>query len=297
MRPMRKKWPLALLALMTLLALPFALAYLMVENRLNKTYELPPENLPITGAPEQVAHGEHLVTVLMGCTDCHDADLGGKMLYDDPLFGQIAGSNLTAGRGGVGGSYSDLDWERAIRHGLDYEGRPLIFVMASFYARVADEDVAAMIAYLRQLPPVDRQLPETTIGPLTRLFILTDAALLPAQVIDHEHGPLEAPPPGVTAEYGAYLMTACTICHGPDFAGGLYVGSGLNLTPGGDLRDWREEDFLTALRTGQVPEGWQLDEEKMPWKRIRDLSDEELRAIWLHLQSLPAVQTTPVEKP
>ncbi len=293
---MRKKWFFGL-GLLAILALPFALAYFLVEGSLNRTYTLPEESLPVDGSPGQVARGEHLVTALLGCTDCHGPDLGGKMLYDDALFGQIAGSNLTGGSGGVGAAYSDLDWERAIRHGLDYQGDPLIFVMASYYARLSDDDVAAMIAYLNQLPPVDRQLPATTIGPLTRFFILTDPALLPAQVIDHDHGPLEAPPPGVTAEYGAYLTTACTICHGPDFSGGLFVGSGLNLTPGGDLGGWTEADFLAALRTGQVPEGWELDEEKMPWKRIRQLSDDELRAIWLHLQSLPAVQTTPVEKP
>jgi len=289
---MRKKTLLAGVVL-ALLASPFAVAYILVENRLNRTYVLPEEGMAVTGDPEQVARGEHLVTVLMGCTDCHADDLGGKLLYDDLLFGRIAGSNLTDGAGGVGGAYSDLDWERAIRHGLDQEGRPLIFVMASYYAELSDADVAAMIAFLRQVPPVDRELPATTIGPLTRFFILTDPHLLPAQVIDHDHGPLRAPEEGITAEYGAYLAVACTICHAADFGGGLYVGSGLNLTPGGDLRDWSEDDFIHALRTGRVPEGWQLDEEKMPWKRLRGLTDDELRAIWQHLQSLPTVQSTP----
>ncbi|HUF38688.1 MAG TPA: c-type cytochrome [Anaerolineales bacterium] len=289
---MRKKLLLSG-AVLALLASPFIGAYILVENRLNRIYVPPEEILPVTGDPDQVVRGEHLVTVLMGCTDCHADDLGGKMLYDDSLFGRIAGSNLTTGAGGVGAAYTVLDWERAVRHGLDQEDRPLIFVMASYYAGVGDADVAAMIAYLRQLPPVDRELPETTIGPLTRFFILADPQLLPAQVIDHDHGPLSAPEAGLTAEYGAYLATACTICHGADFSGGLYVGSGLNLTPGGDLRDWDEGDFINALRTGRVPGGRQLDDEKMPWKRLRELTDDELRAIWLHLQSLPTIQSTP----
>jgi hypothetical protein len=96
----------------------------------------------------------------------------------------------------------------------------------------------------------------------------------------------------VTAEYGAYLAVACTICHGPDFSGGLNVGAGLNLTPGGDLSTWDEEDFITAIRTGWLPTYTRLDQEIMPWMRLRNLSDEELQAIWLHLQSLPAVQST-----
>ena len=289
---MRKKALWGGLILLLILT-PFAAAAFMVENRMNRVYDLPEESLQVTGDPEQVARGEHLVTILMGCTDCHGEDLGGKLLYDDFFFGSIAGSNLTSGAGGIGETYATLDWERAIRHGLDQEGRSLIFVMASYYAEIGDEDVAAMIAFLEQLPPVDRELPETTLGPLTRFFILTDSHLLPAQIIDHNHEPFSAPPKGVTAEYGAYLATACTICHAADFGGGLYVGSGLNLTPGGDLRDWTEEDFINALRTGWIPSGRQLDEEKMPWRRFRHLNDEELKAIWLHLQSLPVVQRTP----
>ena len=289
---MRRKILVAAVVLFLVLS-PFAAAYILVESRMNAAYDLPEDSFIIRDDPELVARGEHLVTVLMGCTDCHDSDLGGKVLYDDFWFGSIAGSNLTSGAGGVGASYSPLDWERAIRHGLDHEGRPLIFVMASYYAEIADEDVAAMIAYLEQIEPVDRELPETRIGPLTRFFILTDPHLLPAQVIEHNHEPFRAPPKGVNAAYGAYLATACTICHAEDFGGGLYVGSGLNLTPGGDLRDWTEEDFINAIRTGWIPAGRQLNDEEMPWRRLRQLTDDELRAIWLHLKSLPAVQRTP----
>jgi len=268
---------------------PVAAAYLIVETRLNRIYEIPAEELNIPADPESIARGEHLTTRLLGCTDCHGDDLGGEMLYNDPLFGQIAASNLTRGAGGIGAQYSDLDWEHALRHGVNHEGRPLIFVMASFYARFSDQDTAAVIAYLKQVPAVDRELPATVIGPLGRFFILTDPTLLPAQVIDHDHGPLARPEPAVSAEYGKYLATACTICHGTDFSGGLNVGSGLNLTPGGDLRDWTEEDFLRTLQTGVIPSGRQLDPDLMPWKRIGRLADSELRAIWLHLQSLPAL--------
>lgn len=291
---MRRRWLIPTLVLVVL-GLPFVLAYFLVASRLNKTFLVPDEIITVEGDAELVAHGEHLVTVLLGCTDCHGEGLGGQMLYDDLLFGRIAASNLTPGSGGVGSFYTDADWERAIRHGLDQDGRPLIFVMASYYSRIGDDDVAAMIAYLRQLAPLDNELPETRIGPLTRFFILTDPHLLPAQVIDHDHGPLAVPPAAVTADYGRYLATACTICHGPNFSGGLYIGSGLNLTPGGDLHDWDEEDFMAAIRTGWVPEGRQLDNEKMPWQRLKNLSDQELQAIWLHLQSLPAVANTPVE--
>ncbi len=147
-----------------------------------------------------------------------------------------------------------------------------------------------MIAYLKNVPAIDNQLPATRAGLLSRIFILIDPSLLPAQVIDHDAERSPAPVPGVTAEYGRYLAFSCTICHGENFAGGLSVGAGLNLTPGGDLGNWTQGDFVRALRTGDTPEGRRLNPESMPWRRLKLLSDEELQAIWLHLQSLPAVE-------
>ena len=62
----------------------------------------------------------------------------------------------------------------------------------------------------------------------------------------------------------------------------------MNLTPGGDLGKWTEADFIQALRTGETPEGRRLDNEKMPWRSIGQLTDDELGALWLYLQSLPS---------
>jgi hypothetical protein len=126
---------------------------------------------------------------------------------------------------------------------------------------------------------------------MARWFILQDPSLIAAQVIDHDAPRPTAPAPGVTSEYGRYLAEVCTLCHGENFAGGTEPGAGLNLTPGGDLGDWSEADFIQTIRSGVNPNGKQLNPELMPWKRIREMSDEELRAIWLFLQSLPPVET------
>ena len=102
-----------------------------------------------------------------------------------------------------------------------------------------------------------------------------------------------APEPGVTAAYGQYLARLCTECHGADLNGAPFGPPGEeiptpNLTPGGELATWSEEDFFTTLRTGMTPEGDQLDME-MPWMYFGQMSDEELKALWLYLQSLPAL--------
>jgi len=61
-----------------------------------------------------------------------------------------------------------------------------------------------------------------------------------------------------------------------------------NLTPGGELASWSEVDFFTAIRTGVTPSGHKLSEE-MPWQNFGQMTDDELKAVWLYLQSLPAL--------
>jgi len=86
---------------------------------------------------------------------------------------------------------------------------------------------------------------------------------------------------------------ACVDCHGEDFAGGEQVGAGLNLTRGGELANWTEGDFIETIRTGIAPDGKKVGLELMPTRVFGKFSDQELKAIFLYIQSLPAVETTP----
>ena len=63
---------------------------------------------------------------------------------------------------------------------------------------------------------------------------------------------------------------------------------GPNLTPGGELRGWTEADFIQAMRAGVSPSGHKLNPDFMPWKMYANMTDEELKSLWLYLQSLPA---------
>ena len=163
-------------------------------------------------------------------------------------------------------------------------------VREQFAARF-NYDVAAMVAYLKTLEPWNHQLPERRIGPVARLLIaVATSAALPAAGIDHAAQRAAAPPPGVTAEYGAYLAITCVECHGEDFSGGFDPGEGMNITPGGNLGTWTEGDFLLTIRLGRTPDGRWLDTDWMPLRRIRNFTDDELRAIYLYLRSLPPVE-------
>ncbi len=113
-------------------------------------------------------------------------------------------------------------------------------------------------------------------------------------VIDHDGPRPIAPEPGVTVEYGEYLAHIFTVCHGAHLTGQTIRISGsdyvaLNLTPGGEVGFWSEEDFFTTLRTGVTPSGHRL-KDVMPWKYFGQMTDEELGAVWLYLQSLPALE-------
>ncbi len=201
-------------------------------------------------------------------------------------------SNLTSGEGGVGGAYTDPDFARAIRHGVTREGKGIIIMPSEHYNVFGDEDLGAIIAYLRSLPPVDNELPKTSAGPLAGLIAVLDSSIIAAQVIDHTAPRPPPPSPGVTPEYGEYLATLCTLCHGDDFGGGKPPDEDVfapNLTRGGTPGTWSEADFINTIRTGVTPGRNQLDEEMMPWNRFRLMTDDELRAIWSFLRSLPAV--------
>ncbi len=166
-------------------------------------------------------------------------------------------------------------------------------MLAQAFSHLSDDDVADMIAYIKSVPPVDKEYPPTRLGPMGWLFLFQVPDIIPAQVIDHT-APRKEPLPGVTAEYGEYLTQYCHLCHGPDLAGGTEgPGAGVNLTPGGELGTWTEADFMNALRTGVTPTGRTLDPEMMPWKEVGQMTDDEIKAIWLYLQSLPAIKTTP----
>ncbi|MFQ5943652.1 MAG: c-type cytochrome [Anaerolineales bacterium] len=257
-----------------------------VDERLSMVYEFTVETVEIPADQASIERGQHLINTVLFCKECHGDDLSGKLQFNDPLTGRIAASNLTSGVGGFGREASDEEWALAIRHGIDENGKPLIEMPSESFYSLTDEDLGAIIAYLKGLPPVDNQLPGRRLGPFYQLSILSNPNLIPAEVIEHEAARPPAPDPGPTVEYGKYLATACRICHGPALSGGPGAGAGLDLRSGGNLSEWTEEDFVTALRTGETPRGEDLDPRLMPWERVGELTDDELQAIWLYLQTL-----------
>lgn len=279
-----------------LLLIGLAALYVYTDQQINKHYFFSIRPIQIPNDPETIEHGKHLVENIAFCTDCHGENLAGQEFDDGPLIGLLSVPNLTSGEGGIGKRYSDEDWVRSIRHGVGPDWKPLLGMASNFYNVLSDEDLASVIAYVKSVPPVDNVLEPTRIGPMSRLLIIQDPTILPARVIDHNRPRPPAPEVGATVEYGEYLATFCTMCHGPDFSGAPNPGAGLNITPGGNIGNWNYDQFLQTIRTGNTPEGNELDPEMMPYQKISKLTDVELEAIWLYLQTVPpvlTVQSTP----
>jgi len=241
---------------------------------LTQTYpDIPVETIAIPTGPDAVASGKHIATI-WACTKCHGEDLSGKMLSDDPFIGTIPAANLTSGKGGVGASYSETDWIRAIRYGVEPDGHATIFM--NDYTTLSDKDLGDLIAYLKQLPLVDAKYPESQYGPLSALASVVGLYTPAAKMTDETMPRPADPAPDVTVDYGRYLFTGCGECHSASLAG--------------KVKDWTQADFVRALQTGILPGGKKLTP-AMPLKTYGEMTDTELSALWLYLQSIQTQKT------
>lgn len=266
-------------------------AYGASTSKQARTYDVIGANFTIPNDPALLAEGERLF-VSRGCGDgnCHRGDAGGGIFELGPL-GSLSPANLTV----VTAGWQGADWDRAVRHGLHRDGTSLVFMPAADFVNMSDRELATIVAYVRSLPRVERELPPNNIGMLGRVLDLAGMVpLFPASVIDHEAVSAVDPEPGRTVEYGEYLAHLCQGCHGPHFSGGPIPGAppelGVprNLTPHETgLEGWTEEQFRTVLRTGRRPGGEQISERQMPWPAIGRMSDDEIGAVFLYLQQLP----------
>jgi mono/diheme cytochrome c family protein len=290
-----KRIAILIAGLLLSLVVAVLVLYTIGNSRLHNAV-VPTRPVSVTANPDVVARGEYLVRSVSACADCHGENLEGKHFVDEPPIGYIPAPNLTAGAGGIGESYTVEDWERAIRRGVGGDGRVLGGMPSDNYASLSDDDLAAIIAYLQSLPAVDNDLPGRSISFIgSILFGILAYQDLPIAKIDHEAVGSPHPEEAVSAEYGRYLVdiASCRDCHGADLAGrspqeaASGPPAGPDLTPSGNLGSWTLQGFITTIRSGVTPDGYDLGPE-MPWPAYAGMSDDELHAIWLYLQGLPA---------
>ncbi len=273
--------------------LAVASVYMVSEVRFNKTYNVQPAEIVIPTDRLSILEGQRLY-ITRACNTCHGENLEGMVIVDDPAAGIIASKNLTTGKGGIGGELSITDFIKAIRHGVDPDNKALKIMPSTDYVSLSDEDVGAIIAYIKSVEPVDNVPPQTNPGLVMRaLYLAGQVPLLAAESIAHQTIPTQVEAE-IGIEFGQYLAVSCTGCHGEGYSGGPNpkappgFKSPTNLTPDLEtgLGQWTETDFFNAMREGKRPNGEQLDP-FMPWQSYRNMTDAEIRSVWLYLQTLP----------
>ena len=122
------KWVGIVLGTIAAILLIFiAVTYFISERHFNETYDIQAETLEVSADSSIIAQGEHVATI-RGCIECHGENLGGQVFIDDPAIGLLIATNLTTGEGGIGSEYTNEDMVRAIRHGVNKDGKPAIFM-------------------------------------------------------------------------------------------------------------------------------------------------------------------------
>jgi len=249
---------------------------------------IPDEALEAVSDSAARARGEHLATI-WACTECHTANLGGEVMIDAPPFAYLVAPNLTAGIGGLTAEYSLRRFEKAVRHGVGWDGRLLMIMPVMDYQHITDEDVAAIFAYLKSMPPVDNDVVGRKLGPLGRMVsLVAGAEMFPALGLVHDIVHLRTVEPSMTADYGGYLAGVCIGCHGRDYSG--VDGSGPNLTLDREtgLGSWTFDDFKRAFQQGQRPDGAVIDS-AMPWYLFAAMTEDEVEALWMYLEGLDPI--------
>jgi mono/diheme cytochrome c family protein len=278
-------------SLVVLVVLAGGGVYLNAQRLVRQRHTNPVQDITVERSPEAIARGRYLVSALPGCVGCHSSNPGAEQpVLDGHPFTEVTAlvsvvaPNLTPG--GPLQNWTDGEIVRAIREGVAKDGHALLLMPSDEYRLLPDEDVRSIVAYLRSSEPVithdasPRSM--TMLGTMlvgAGLFSLSDQPSVPE---------VTAPPRGPTAEYGAHLAdtASCRVCHGPALdAENVRPGP----PPGPNLRvvkGWTEQQFIRAMREGIDPSGKRLSD-AMPWRQYGRGTDDDLRALYQYLKSLP----------
>lgn len=249
----------------------------------------PAPEVVVDATPALIARGEHIANTF--CASCHSLNTelpltGGLDIGQDfPInLGKFVSGNLTPA--GPLQDWTDGEIFRAVRDGIDEEGRTLTIMSTVRGRNLSDDDIKAVIAYLRNAPAVENETLDPPDQPNLLAMVMLGAGMLPVGPPPIE-GAINAPPKGATVEYGEYLFSYndCRECHGEDLKGGVegqLAPMGWNLEL---VKAWTEQDFITTMRTGVDPNGYTLSE-NMPWKNIGRMDDDELAAMYAYLMAM-----------
>jgi mono/diheme cytochrome c family protein len=234
------------LGITLLAASAIVLLYGISEWQLRRTYDAPLVALRVPVDPARAGEGERM-SYTFGCSGCHRA--AGHVLADIPNVVHLVAPNL----GRVARGYSDAELVRLIRHGVKRDGTSVVEMPAASFNAMSDADVAAIIAWLRSLPPAADTpgIGDTSFGPLGRIAVVAGKVPFSAAAVRALPPPLTRPV-STPSDQGEYLVKAiCSHCHNLDAEhddGWGTVAPALRMMG----QAYPLKDFRRFLRTGKA---------------------------------------------
>ncbi len=295
-----KKWiqriAVTLLALVLLAGGAVFAGLQLADRKMQRKVEVAVQPVALRTDAQSLERGKYLFAS-RGCVDCHGANGAGKVFVDDAKSGvRIKGPNISPGPGSVVARYQPQDWVRAIRHGVDPTGRPLMVMPSEDYNRFTDEDLAALVGYVRALPPAPGGGADVQLPLPARVLYGFGAIQDAAGKIDHAKPPPQPVAEAVSLQHGAYVANMCLGCHGPQLTGGRIPGGPPDWPPAANLRPGAgtgmaayadAQALLTLFKTGKRADGSAV--KVMPFESLREMSETDVRALHLYLRSLQPV--------
>jgi mono/diheme cytochrome c family protein len=317
---MIKRIVLSVLAVIVVMAAA-GLGYLY----LRKPAQASPSDIRVQATPERLARGKYIFENLAACGDCHSqrdmTRFGGPIVVEGQgrgnvlsdwlkgLPGTVVAPNITPDPETGIGKWTDGEKIRAIREGVDKDGRALFPMMPyQGFREMSDDDVQALVAYLDALPPLRNPLPATALKFPVNLMI---------KGVPQPAGSVPPLDPSNRVHYGERLaaIAGCGDCHTPQshgqpveekrFAGGQRFESTMgtvvsaNITP--DLETgigkWDEAFFLKKIydykdyaEHGSPKMSGPEQFTVMPWLSFARLTPEDLGAIYAYLRTVKPVR-------
>jgi mono/diheme cytochrome c family protein len=255
-----------------------AFVYWQSMRIIDRQYVPDSRNLPSVTDPRRLEEGERLAT-LFGCADaCHGDRMQGAVLYEHFLNGRLVAPNLTQ----AARERTLPELEAVIRQGIRPDGTSVFGKPSSSYAVMTDEDLSAILAYLRQFPLQPERQGERDFGLLTRWRLVSGG--LPIQAESVVHQPWRDTFRSNEKRLGEYLaLLSCSDCHGPDLEGRSGVAPSLDR-----ISDYDENEFVDLLQRGLAPGELPLAaKEAMARQRFSLFTEDEMEAIFVYLKTRP----------